>query len=56
VERRNFVQHIGALGAAAALPADALAKPSDPAATFALKVTTRAQQMVKAFIAPNVSA
>jgi TAT (twin-arginine translocation) pathway signal sequence len=39
VERRDFLQHIGALGAAAALPAGALAKPYDPAAKFDLKVS-----------------
>src|SRR5262245_31052386 len=38
MERRNFLQHIGALGAAAALPGNALAKPYDPAAKFELKV------------------
>ncbi|MFL6572623.1 MAG: alpha/beta hydrolase, partial [Burkholderiales bacterium] len=43
MERRDFLQHIGALGAAAALPAafptSALAKPYDPAAKFDLKVS-----------------
>src|SRR5580765_4141387 len=39
MERRNFLQHLGALGAAAALPAGALAKPYDPAAKFDLKVS-----------------
>jgi len=39
VERRDFLQHIGALGAAAALPSTALAKSYDPAAKFDLKVT-----------------
>ena len=39
MERRDFLQHIGALGAAAALPAGALAKPYDPAAKFDLKVS-----------------
>jgi acetyl esterase len=38
MERRDFLQHIGALGAAAALPRSALAKPYDPAAKFDLKV------------------
>ena len=42
MERRDFLQHIGALGAAAALPAafptTLLAKPYDPAAKFDLKV------------------
>jgi acetyl esterase/lipase len=37
MERRNFLQQIGALGAAAALPTGALAKPYDPAAKFDLK-------------------
>ena len=37
--RRDFLQQIGALGAAAALPAGALAKPYDPAAKFDLKAT-----------------
>src|SRR4029450_1550377 len=38
---RNFLQHIGALGAAAALPAGVQAAPKsyDPAAKFELKVT-----------------
>ena len=43
MERRDFLQHIGALGAAAALPAAfptaSLAKSYDPAAKFDLKVT-----------------
>jgi acetyl esterase/lipase len=39
MERRNFLQHIGALGAAAALPSAALAKSYDPAAKFDLKVS-----------------
>jgi len=39
VERRDFLQHIGALGAAAALPSTALAKPYDPAAKFDLKIS-----------------
>jgi acetyl esterase len=39
LERRNFLQVFGALGAAAALPIDALAKPYDPAANFDLKVS-----------------
>jgi acetyl esterase/lipase len=39
VERRDFLQHIGALGAAAALPSAALAKSYDPAAKFDLKVS-----------------
>jgi acetyl esterase len=39
MERRNFLQHIGALGAAAALPTHALAKPYDAAAKFDLKVS-----------------
>jgi acetyl esterase len=36
--RRDFLQQIGALGAAAAVPTGALAKPYDPAAKFDLKV------------------
>ena len=39
MERRNFLQHVGALGAAAALPASAFAKSYDPAAKFDLKVS-----------------
>jgi acetyl esterase/lipase len=43
MERRDFLQHIGALGAAAALPAafptTSLAKSYDPAAKFDLKVS-----------------
>ena len=43
MERRDFLQHIGALGAAAALPAafptPLLAKPYDPAAKFDLKAS-----------------
>jgi acetyl esterase/lipase len=39
LERRNFLQVFGALGTAAALPIDALAKPYDPAAKFDLKVS-----------------
>jgi acetyl esterase len=39
MERRDFLQHIGALGAAAALPTTALARPYDPAAKFDLKVS-----------------
>src|SRR5262245_2908352 len=39
MERRDFLQHIGALGAAAALPTSALAKPYDAAAKFELKVS-----------------
>jgi acetyl esterase/lipase len=39
MERRDFVKQIGALGAAAALPTAALAKPYDPAAKFDLKVS-----------------
>jgi acetyl esterase/lipase len=39
MERRDFLQHIGALGAVAALPATALAKSYDPAAKFDLKVS-----------------
>jgi len=41
MERRHFLQLIGALGAAAALPAGvrAASKPYDPAAKFDLKVT-----------------
>jgi acetyl esterase len=39
MERRHFLQHIGALGAAAALPASALAKPYHPAGKFDLKVS-----------------
>jgi acetyl esterase/lipase len=38
MERRDFLQQIGALGAAAALPAAALARAYDPAANFELKV------------------
>src|SRR4029453_5877955 len=38
MERRDFLQQIGALGAAAALPSGALARPYDPAAKFDLKV------------------
>ena len=39
MERRDFLQHIGAFGAAAALPATALAKPYNRAAKFDLKVS-----------------
>jgi acetyl esterase/lipase len=39
LERRNFLQLFGALGAAAAFPTAALAKPYDPAAKFELKVS-----------------
>src|SRR5258705_1408292 len=39
MERRDFLQHIGALGAASALPSSALAKPYDPAAKLDLKVS-----------------
>jgi acetyl esterase/lipase len=41
MERRDFLQHIGALGAAAAaaFPASVLAKPYNPAAKFDLKVS-----------------
>ena len=39
MERRDFLHHIGALGAAAALPSSALAKPYNPAAKFDLKVS-----------------
>src|SRR5678816_4029924 len=39
MRRRDFVQQIGALGAAAALPSSAFAKSYDPAAKFDLKVT-----------------
>jgi acetyl esterase len=38
MQRRDFLHQISALGAAAALPASALAKPYDPAAKFDLKV------------------
>ena len=38
MERRNFLQQIGALGAAAALPSSALAKSYDPAAKFDVRV------------------
>ena len=38
MERRDFLQQIGALAAAAALPAAALARAYDPAAKFELKV------------------
>ena len=39
LERRNFLQLFGALGAAAAFPTAALAKPYDPAAKFDLTVS-----------------
>jgi acetyl esterase len=39
MERRDFLQHLGALGVAAALPNSALAKPYDPTAKFDLKVS-----------------
>jgi acetyl esterase/lipase len=39
MQRRDFLQQIGALGAAAALPASALAKSYDPAGKFDLKVS-----------------
>jgi len=39
MERRDFLQHLGALGAAAALPSSAFARSYDPAAKFDLKVT-----------------
>src|SRR5687767_11096461 len=39
LERRNFLQLFGALGAAAAFPTATIAKPYDPAAKFDLKVT-----------------
>jgi acetyl esterase len=39
MERRDFLQHIGALGVAAALPSSALAKPYDPTAKLDLKVS-----------------
>ena len=38
-ERRNFLQLVGALGAAAAFPTATIAKPYDPAAKFDLKVS-----------------
>ena len=39
MERRDFLQHLGALGAAAVIPASALGKPYDPAAKYDLKVS-----------------
>jgi acetyl esterase/lipase len=39
LQRRNFLQLFGALGAAAAFPTATIAKPYDPAAKFDLKVT-----------------
>ena len=39
MERRQFLQQVGALGAAAALPSRALAKTYNPSARFELKVT-----------------
>ena len=38
MERRDFLQQVAALGAAAALPTGALARPYDPAAKFDLQV------------------
>ena len=39
MQRRDFIQRLGALGAAAALPGSARAKPYNPAAKFDLKVS-----------------
>ena len=39
MKRRDFLQHIGALGAASALPARAYAKAYDPAAKYELNVS-----------------